>query len=246
MSYNFLKIVLCVSFWVFNLNLNAQTSFEVTYGISEIKLHGSIDSLSERGKRFTKKIIDRSKDVNYTLFTNKDNSHFEAEEILIKENDSPMEPLYYRMVKQFTSFNTKVYSNHKDENIVFIKNLVSQDFTVKRDYYNFNWVIKESSKKILGLDAKKAAGKYYYPVTNEELEVEAWFIPSLPLQSGPDIFMGLPGLIAEVHLKGAVVTAKKIESSECLEIEKIEDSKAMTQKEFEDLISRLTQKFIED
>ena len=58
--------------------------------------------------------------------------------------------------------------------------------------------------------------------------------------------MGLPGLIAEVYFKGAVVTAKNIEQCDDLEIEKIEDSKAMTQKEFEDLISRLTQKFVGD
>ena len=58
--------------------------------------------------------------------------------------------------------------------------------------------------------------------------------------------MGLPGLIAEVNLKGAVVTAKNIEQCDDLEIEKIDDSKAMTQKEYEDLISRLNKKFIGD
>ncbi|WP_233357624.1 GLPGLI family protein [Haloflavibacter putidus] len=243
----FFKIlVVCVSICCFNQNLNAQTSFKIIYGISEIKLRRPIDSLNERSKHFTEKIINRSKDVNYLLFSNKENSYFKEEKTLMIESDSRIESLYYKAVKQFTSFNTEVYANHKDKKITFIKNLVSQDFTVKRDYYNFNWVIKEDHKKILGFTARKATGNYYYPVTNENLEVEAWFIPSIPLQSGPDIFMGLPGLIAEVHLKGAVVTAKKIEQSENFKVEKIEDKEAMTQKEYEDLISRLTQKFIEE
>ncbi|MCF6295088.1 MAG: GLPGLI family protein, partial [Flavobacteriaceae bacterium] len=108
------------------------------------------------------------------------------------------------------------------------------------------WIIKDGNKKILGFDAKKAEGNYYDPVTNRELKVEAWFIPSIPIQSGPDIFMGLPGLIAEVDLKGAVITVKKIETNQNLEIEKLDDSKAITQQEYEDIIKNLTKKFIDD
>lgn len=242
----FLKIVLCIFLGCLNGNLSAQKSFKVTYGFSEIKLQGSVDSLSEKSQRFSEKVIKYSQKVNYTLFTNKDYSYFEPNNILRKETDSPLTPTLERLVKLFVSFNTKVYSNHKDKKIVFIKKLVSEDFTVKRDYYDFSWVIKDDHKKILGFTARKATGNYYYPVTNEELEVEAWFIPAISLQSGPDIFMGLPGLIAEVNLKGAVITAKKIEKSKNHKIKKIEDSKAMTQEEYEDLISRLTQKFIGD
>jgi GLPGLI family protein len=114
---------------------------------------------------------------------------------------------------------------------------------VKRKYFDFNWVLKEENKNILGYNAKKAVGKYFDPVLKKEIEVQVWFIPSIPLQSGPDIFMGLPGLIAEVDLPRAVVKAKKIETNDALNIKKVDDSEAMSQEEFEEVIGNLNKRF---
>jgi len=241
-----LKVVLCLFFLGFIPKLYAQTTYKVTYYISEPKLHGSIDNLDEKGKRMTKQVFARAKDLNYILIADQEQSYFELEDILRKENDSPLEGILSKMAARFASFNEKIYANNKGGNIIFVKRLVSQDFIVKRDHYDFNWVIKEDTKKILGYNAKKAVGNYYDYIKNRELKVEAWFIPSIPLQSGPDIFMGLPGLIAEVDLKSAVVTVKKIEPSQKLDINKIDDSKAMTQEEYEDLIKSLTEKYIDN
>lgn len=243
LRFRAIKAVLCIFYLGFIPSFYAQTAYKVTYYIAELKLHGSIDNLDEKGKRFAKQVIDYSKDVNYILITNQVDSYFESEDILRRENDSPLEDILSRMAKRFTSFNKMVYANRNEGNIVFVRNIVNQDFIVKRDYFNFNWILKEETKKILCFDANKAEGNYYDPVTNKELKVEAWFIPSIPLQSGPDIFMGLPGLIAEVNLKGAVVTMKKIEQNLNLDIKKLDDSKAMNQKEYEDLIKNLTKKF---
>jgi len=225
------------------LNVHAQNSFKVTYHISEVKLQGSAENLNEEGKHFTQQVIDYSKNVNYILISNQKASYFEAEEGLSKESDSPLEEILSRMSKRFTSFNTKSYINYEQDSIVFVRNLVGQDFTVIRECYNFIWSIKKDSKTILGFEAKKAEGTYHHPVTNKELKVIAWFIPSIPLQSGPDIFTGLPGLIAEVDLQGAVVTAKQIEPNKSMIIKKVDASKAMSQIEFENVIQSLTKKF---
>ncbi len=244
--YSALKVVLCLFFLGNIPNLYAQTTYEVTYYVVEPKVQGSTDGLDEKGKQLLKQMVANAKNVNYILTSSQEESYFEQEDILKKENNTPLERILSRSAQRFTSFHKMVYANHKEDSIIFVKNLVNQDFIVKRGYYNFNWILKKDNKKILGFDAKKAEGNYYNPVTNKELKVEAWFIPSIPLQSGPDIFMGLPGLIAEVNLKGALVTVKKIEPNQNFDIERPEDSKAMTQQEYEDLIKGLTEKFIDD
>lgn len=247
MRYSTLKVVLCLFFWGIIPSLYAQTTYKVTYYIAEPKIQGPTDDrLDEKSKQLIKQVEAYAKKVNFILIATQDESYFEQEDILKKENDSPLELILLEMAVDFPSFNERVYANHKEDSIIFVEKLVNQDFTVKRGRFDFNWIIKDDNKKILGFDAKKAEGNYYDPVTNKELKVEAWFIPSIPLQSGPDIFMGLPGLIVEVNLKGALVTVKKIDTNLNLDIEKVDDSKAMTQQEYKDLINRLNKKFIDN
>ncbi len=240
--YSIIKVVLCIFFGGSIPNIYAQTTYKVTYHISEPKMHGSIESLDERGKRFTNQLFAMVKELNYILIANQEASYFELEDALRKESDSPFERILSSLAKKQASFNNSVYANHKEDSIVFVKNILDSDYVVKSGYYNFNWTIKDETKKIVGFNARKAEGDYYDPIIKKELIVEAWFIPSISLQSGPDIFMGLPGLIAEVHLKGAVVTAKKIEVNQTMDIKKIEDKKAMSLQEFYDEIGVLNKK----
>ncbi|MCF6296118.1 MAG: GLPGLI family protein, partial [Flavobacteriaceae bacterium] len=165
MRYSALKVVLCLFFLGIIPSLYAQTAYKVTYYIAEPKMQGSLDNLDEKGKHFTKQVIARAKDVNYILIANQDESYFEREDILRIESDSPFEHILLRTAQRFVSFNERIYANHKEDSIIFVKKLVNHDFTVKRGYFNFNWIIKDDNKKILGFDAKKAEGNYYNPVT---------------------------------------------------------------------------------
>lgn len=244
--HRILKVAIWVLFLVFITNLNAQASYKITYHISETIPNTPREEMEPRIRQLSEQINAYAENVHYILVANNEYSYFELEESLGKARSSHHDNMLYTMAKLAPSFNKEVYANYIEDSIVFIRNLAASDYTVKRDFYDFDWEIKEDTKQILGLEARKANGNYIHPSTHEEMKVEAWFVPSISLQSGPDIFMGLPGLIAEVHLKQAVVTAIKIESNSKTEIKKINDAKAMSQKELEELIIDLTGKFIDN
>lgn len=244
--HHFLKIAMWVLFLVCATNLHAQASYKITYHTSETIPSTPREEMRPQIRQLSEQISAYAENVHYTLIANNEQSYFELEEGLGKAGNSPHENMLYAMAKLAPSFNKELYADYTEDHIVFIRNLAASDYTVKRDFYDFDLQIKEETKQILGLEARKAKGNYIHPSTHEELEVEAWFIPSITLQSGPDIFMGLPGLIAEVHLKQAVVTAIKIEPNSKTEIKKINDAKAMSQQELEELIIDLTGKYIDN
>jgi len=222
--------------------LYSQESYRVVYKITEPKMQGNMESLGEDGKQFFKKAFEYAKGLKYVLTTTQEESFFKLEDVLEKGDETPLEDILLKTAKRFTSFKNRVYIDINKNKIVFEKNLINKNFIVQRNQYIFNWKIKNATKKILGYNAKLATGEYYDEVVNKNKEVTAWFIPSIPIPIGPDIFMGLPGLIAEVEIEGAVVTMIEINSSKTLEIQKVDTSEAISQKDFNELIGGLNKK----
>lgn len=228
------------------VGIYSQTNYKITYKIAEPKMQGSQKNLDDNGREFFTKVFRKAKTIRYQLITNGQESYFEEVKALNTGNESPLDEIAHKMAKRFASFNEKVYSNTKTDTMVFLKSLVNQEYLVKRKFYDFNWDITNEKKDILGFECIRAAGTYYNPVTRKKSNISAWFIPSIPLKMGPDIFTGLPGLIAEIDTKGAIVTLHSIVKDNNFDFIKLDTTKAMNQKEYEDLISQLTEKFIEN
>lgn len=81
------------------MKISAQSTYKLTYDISKIKFRGSIDNLDDRGKQFTEKLIEHSKEIKYILYVNKAYSYFEVKQALKKE----MNPLYKKSVQEWQS-----------------------------------------------------------------------------------------------------------------------------------------------
>jgi len=84
-----------------------------------------------------------------------------------------------------------------------LKSTVDRKITYQRKYKTkyeyeesqpeFKWQLHNESKKILGYQCKKATVKY------RGREFIAWYTTEVPINNGPYVFEGLPGLILELE-----------------------------------------------
>lgn len=100
--------------------------------------------------------------------------------------------------------------------------IAKKDFSAKEQLIDYEWIIEDETIVINGFTCKKATTtKNLFPVT-------AWYCEEIPINDGPSVYWGLPGLILKVELGGyTTITLDKIKiSKENLEIEepKINDT----------------------
>ncbi len=85
-----------------------------------------------------------------------------------------------------------VQKNSSDnECIIFAMKTYPQHY-LKEDV-NVSWTIHKERQVIQGIDCIKASGSY------GGRNYHAWFAPSIPINDGPYVFRGLPGLIVKIE-----------------------------------------------
>lgn len=107
--------------------------------------------------------------------------------------------LNYQNLRGSYGFIKKSGILYKDINAsLFIENtnIYNKNILISDSLPKFNWEMKEDTKSIIDLPVKKAISKL-----DEFTEIIAWYSPFIPLNNGPDIYGGLPGLILELEVK---------------------------------------------
>ncbi|MFI1744325.1 GLPGLI family protein [Thalassobellus sediminis] len=80
-----------------------------------------------------------------------------------------------------------------------------------------------------------------------EIEVTAWYTPQIPINQGPDVYWGLPGLILEISADRTTILCSKIilNPSEKETIKVPSKGKDVTQKEYDAIVKKKTEEMRE-
>lgn len=182
--------------------------------------------------------------LDYVLKTNGTESTYEMVEQITNAQDQG--GMIAQRIKQFDK--GVMYKNLETKQYLKPVEMPGANYLLKDSLIDHHWKITREKETVAGFETRKANGYYVYQ--NDSVNVVAWFAPKIAVKDGPSNFWGLPGLIlkAEFNMNDAdfIVTATNVAvKNEDIKIDKPTGGKEVTQKEFEDEIKAIQEKYKE-
>lgn len=202
-------------------------SIEVNYSVYSKKRAEVINKIKDRkenqGYQEILSNLSAEKKDSFCLVTKDRMSSFEriVPEEELSDNHGPKIII---VNPSYNEENVSVYKNLVDMSVTELKDLLGRTYSIKRQLPRYQWEVSQEQKEIMGLQTYKAT------VGDS---ITAWFCPTIPVQDGPGLYCGLPGLILDLEDKHTIYTCTAINTNSAMEVGKPKKAKEMTAEEFE-------------
>lgn len=207
-----------------------KTSGEITYQIVEklnFKLEGAAAELAKHMPKENK--------TNKVLLFKNQESLFKDPEVS-EENDKVLELDGGNtvMVMRTSSPEHIVYNDLKGNKQIEKKEFMSRLFLIEDEIDTKGWKLTGKQKEVLGYTCQEAVK------TVDEKEIRVYFTSEIPVASGPESYVGVPGMVlaAEVGEDDKIITATDITFREIEkdEMEKPKKGKKMDRKAYAQMV----------
>ena len=126
----------------------------------------------------------------------------------------------------YSEESVSTYKNLADMSVTELKDLLARTYSITHPLPSYQWNVSTESKEIMGLQAYKATIGH---------SITAWFCPTIPVQDGPGLYCGLPGLILDLEDGQTIYSCTAINTNSTREVGKPKKAKEMTEEEFASL-----------
>lgn len=124
---------------------------------------------------------------------------------------------------------SNVYKDLKHQRMIKESPFLGHTFLIKEPLTPISWKLGTEQKTIGSYNCRKASA------TIDTIPVVAWYCPDLPVNDGPDMYWGLPGLILELNAGNGktVFTATHVKiMNDAVLVEVPQKGKEVSQQEF--------------
>lgn len=188
-------------------------TYTIIYNEKSLVDPKNFDGLPENIKE--RKIKESQKSTPFELLISNGISRYQ----LLDPKD--LDPAEYPNINFSSTVNplNNIFYNDFNENQFFAKKLLGLDtYFIQDSILKMDWKLTEEKQMILNYTCQKATTVWH------GYEFTAWFTPEIPIATGPEKYVGLPGLILKAETMAREYTAIDI---------KIKDENTFIAKPFE-------------
>jgi len=209
-------------FGLFSFDMISQNNLIIEYGVDYLEFYKKEEytkNISEDAKLYLQEHENNKKKAiqgDRTIFTLKVNEHSSLTDYLkFMEVDDQQSFILVKMATTISS--TLKYGDQ----LYLVKGFLGQHPTFEPFDYQISWEIKGEYKEIMGYSCQLAEATIdaKIKVKRDQFKVKAWFTTEIPIQEGPSIYKGLPGLILGLEKHGRYIYATSINFPEELHID---------------------------
>lgn len=213
-----------------SISLFAQKEYTTDYEV-QYELNYSLDSLNLDNKIV--EVFYLYSGSEHGVFMNYNAAHKEEiqsyNEKLMQSNTGMVND---KNVSRHTNYKKAIFKNREANQVKVEAQVVDNIYIYNEPTVPLDWKISEETKEYFDYTVQKAttsfAGRDY----------EAWFTIEIPINDGPYVFFGLPGLIVELydterHYHFGLLTMNKLSNPKTWEIS--DNAKDLTRKEFKEI-----------
>lgn len=210
------------------IGIYSQQSIIATYKIFQLKeFDNKNDDKAEEeyAKKLLNEALELSKEFEFNLLINHEESLFQINNFLINEGSS--NETYYNIALAMLRYGI-YYQNVKEDICIKSVEISGQMLRIQDNLFK-DWIIKDNYKKIGKFNCQKAV----FNCENCKMKTEVWFTQNLSFPFGPLGYGGLPGLIIEIDFDLYKISLVKLETKKIDSIIKPAEGKLMTVDEYE-------------
>lgn len=203
--------------------------------ISEVKSNNNINDM----------IIEADKLVTYKLHFNDSCSVFKKEDKMYNDRKK-------LVLSKLSSagYSGVVYRNNYDKVILRQKTTGGESFIIKYPFFDLDWKLINNTENVGNYLCYKAISVKKYKDSKGKIKEEtfiAWYSPEIPVNFGPFVFGGLPGLILKLETEKEYFIANRISLKKLNnKIEKPQKGVEISLKKYDSIVMGLTKKIREN
>ncbi|WP_339752433.1 GLPGLI family protein [uncultured Winogradskyella sp.] len=248
-------------------SVNAQDFQGVATYKTQRKIDIKMDSTQMNSEMHTKmmEMMKKQFQKTFQLTFNKEASLYK-EDVALDKPQAAMRGEFQIVMVGNGGGSDVLYKNTKDNRYADQKDTMGKIFLVKDEFKKIDWKLEAETKYIGEYQCYKATYTKQVEVFNntgfsmdsddkkedkkpvmEERTVTAWYTPQIPVNNGPAMYQGLPGLILEVHDGKLTIICSKIvlNPEDRVKIEEPIKGKEVNQEKYDEIMDKKNKEMME-